>query len=113
MKIAESKASGTPVISLSGRLDTTATTEVQKVFQAAVDRGDKWLVVDLAGVDYICSAALGAFITLNKQIKAAGGQVRFAAPRNLVRQFFDITGVSFRLDLFATRADALAGFPPT
>ncbi len=113
MKIAESKASGTPVISISGRLDTLAAEEVQKVFQAVVARGEKWVVVDLNGVDYICSAALGAFLTLNKQVKAAGGQARFAAPRTLVRQFFDITGVSFRLDLFATRADALAGFPPS
>ena len=113
MKIAESKANGAQVVSLSGRLDTLAATEVQKAFQAAMDRGEKWLVVDLAGVDYICSAALGAFVALTKQTKTAGGQARFCAPRNLVRQFFDITGVSFRVELFATRADALAGFPPS
>lgn len=113
MKIAESKSSGTLVISLSGRLDTLAAEEAQKVFQSALQRGEKWMIVDLQGVDYICSAGLGAFISLTKQAKAAGGQARLCAPRNLIRQFFDVTGVSFRVDLFATRADALAGFPPT
>ena len=113
MKIAESKANGAQVVSLSGRFDTLAAAEMQKAFQAAVERGEKWLVVDLTGVDYLCSAALGAFVALTKQARAAGGQARFCAPRGLVRQFFDITGISFRVDLFATRADALAGFPPS
>jgi anti-anti-sigma factor len=113
MDISESRVKGAMLITLSGRFDSAGTEEVQKAFQAALARGDKWLVVDMAGVNYISSAGLGACVSLTKQAKAAKGQARFCALTDLVRQVFDLTGVSFRMDLFHTQAEALAGFPPS
>jgi anti-anti-sigma factor len=112
MKISESKMNGALLIAVSGRVDSAATEEMERAFQSVLERGEKWLVVDLAGVDYISSAGLGAFVGLSKKVKAAKGQARFCAPSKLVRQVFDLTGVSLRLDMFATQAEALADFPP-
>ena len=69
------------------------------------------MVVDLTDVPYLSSAGLAGCVVLSRRAKAAGGQARFCGLASAVREVFDVTGVSLRLDPFATQTDALTGFP--
>lgn len=58
-----------------------------------VDLGDL-VVVDCAGMSYICSSGLRVFLTLNKNITAKGGKLIIRNLEPLVKGVFDMSGFS-------------------
>ena len=58
-----------------------------------VQLGD-WVVVDCAGMSYICSSGLRVFLSLNKDITAKGGKLIIRNLEPLVKNIFDTSGFS-------------------
>lgn len=53
-----------------------------------------WVVVDCAGMSYICSSGLRTFLSLNKNITAKGGKLIIRNLEPLVKGVFDMSGFS-------------------
>jgi anti-anti-sigma factor len=74
---------------------------------AAAGREHPHLVIDLAGVVVLTSVILSKFLAINKQVRAAGGQVALHNPSSDILQVFKVT----RLDtVLGVRTDA-TGLP--
>jgi len=73
-------ASGVVVVQPTGRLNMAASPTLRKQLTAMVENGEKRIVVDLSGTDFIDSSGLGALIASQKIARAAGGDLRIAAP---------------------------------
>lgn len=58
-----------------------------------VELGDI-VVVDCAGMSYICSSGLRIFLSLNKNITAKGGKLIIRNLEPLVKGVFDMSGFS-------------------
>ena len=58
-----------------------------------VQLGD-WVIVDCAGMSYICSSGLRVFLSLNKDITAKGGKLIIRTLEPLVKNIFDTSGFS-------------------
>jgi anti-anti-sigma factor len=58
-----------------------------------VQLGD-WVLVDCAGMTYICSSGLRVFLTLNKNVTAKGGKLIIRNLEPLVKTVFDMSGFS-------------------
>lgn len=58
-----------------------------------VQLGD-WVIVDCAGMSYICSSGLRVFLSLNKDITAKGGKLIIRNLEPLVKNIFDTSGFS-------------------
>ena len=58
-----------------------------------VQLGD-WVIVDCAGMSYICSSGLRVFLSLNKDITAKGGKLIIRNLEPLVKNVFDMSGFS-------------------
>lgn len=58
-----------------------------------VQLGD-WVIVDCAGMTYICSSGLRVFLALNKNITAKGGKLIIRNLEPLVKNIFDTSGFS-------------------
>lgn len=58
-----------------------------------VNLGDV-VVVDCAGMSYICSSGLRIFLSLNKNITAKGGKLIIRNLEPLVKGVFDMSGFS-------------------
>lgn len=52
------------------------------------------VIVDCAGMTYICSSGLRVFLTLNKNITAKGGKLFICNLEPLVKNIFDTSGFS-------------------
>jgi anti-anti-sigma factor len=52
------------------------------------------VIVDCAGMTYICSSGLRVFLTLNKNITAKGGKLFIRNLEPLVKNIFDTSGFS-------------------
>jgi anti-sigma B factor antagonist len=66
------------------------------------------VVVDLADVDMVDSAGLGALIALLKRVDARGGDLKLAGLSSRVRMVFEITRTHRIFDILDTVDEALA-----
>jgi anti-sigma B factor antagonist len=77
---------------------------------AAVIGDRNMIVVDLSRIQFIDSAGCGAFISLLKQVKARGGEVKLCGLTRPVRTLFELVRMHRIFDIFNTRDEALKAF---
>lgn len=78
------------VLSLSGRLDTQASPELEAVLDEVLPQA-KDLTFDLAGLEFIASSGLRLILRAQKAMNAQGS-MRLTNVGEAVMEIFDITG---------------------
>src|SRR6266581_5234347 len=74
----------------------------EQLFSLVDELGRRKLLLNFGNVEYLSSAALGKFITLNKKVQAAGGRLILCNIDPQIREVFEIT----KLDkLFVIKGD--------
>ena len=98
-KIGQERAAGgtATVLTLSGELDINARDDLRAAILAALDDGD--VVLDLAGVTFLDSEALGSLIDGYNEALARGAGYRAAGARGLVERVLTVSGAR---DLFGS-----------
>lgn len=96
--IDETKETGVVVVAPVGRIDSTTSEALDRQLAARVGAGDRRIVIDFSGVEYISSAGLRVMLTLAKKLRDLKGQLALAALGDSVRQVFELAGF---LPLFA------------
>jgi anti-sigma B factor antagonist len=97
------------VVTVRGHLDVDSATVLTTALDQVLERPQPRIVVDLSGVEFCDSTGLSAFVVGHKRAGASGGWVRLAAPSAWLAQLLDTVGLTGRLDIFPTVADAMAG----
>ena len=101
-------AGGITVVGLRGRIGTAGAGRLIEVVAQAIGQGQRRLVLDLSGVDYISSAGLRAFDAAADRIRAAGGALVLCGLTEPVRLAFDLGGRLDRLAVETSVAEAAA-----
>lgn len=81
-----------------------------QLFGLVEEDGRKKIVLDFTAVEYLSSAALGKLITLDKKVKAVGGQLRLCSIRPDIYEVFAITRLNKLFDIRDDQEAALSGF---
>jgi anti-sigma B factor antagonist len=68
------------------------------------------LLISFAGVEHLSSAALGALITINNQIKERDGQLRLAEINDQIIEVFRITRLDRLFQIHPSADEALRSF---
>jgi anti-anti-sigma factor len=110
MDVRTSEHNGVAIAVIRGSIDVVNSEQLQATLLELVRNGKRRLLLDLAQVDYVSSAGLRVFLAVAKELKAEGGHLRFCSLAKPVKQVFDLTGVSFRVNLYDTREAALMDF---
>ena len=71
----------------------------KKLFAVADRLGPSVLILDLAGVDFLTSTALGKLVALNKRVRAGGGRLVLANVTEMVNEVFTVTCLDRVLDV--------------
>jgi anti-sigma B factor antagonist len=102
----------TLVVTLRGELDAHDAPRLRELFAAAVAElqgvAGPVLVLDLTGVAFLDSTALGTVLGAVRRAREAGGELRIVLPETAARRIFEITGLHEVLDVRASRAAAIA-----
>lgn len=85
-----SSREGKTTIALQGRFDFNSHREFRDAVDRAIKEAVAQIQVDLAGVDYLDSSALGMLLVLRDKAKGVGKTVALANARGAVRQVIDI-----------------------
>jgi anti-sigma B factor antagonist len=96
----------TPIIVLSGRLDTATAPQLDKVLDDVLaNKGIARLVFDAAALDYLSSAGIRCFIRARKAIEPGGGTVAIVNPQPAVHKVLDIVKAIPSGGIFASVAE--------
>jgi anti-anti-sigma factor len=94
------------VFELLGALDCVTAEQLEPLVLAALDAGRLLIVFDLTGLTFVSSGGLRIFLITWRRLQGRG-EVRFAGPRPEIRQIFNVTALTTRVDLYPSLADAL------
>jgi len=95
------------VISLSGEVDIFTAPQFKESLVELLDSGVRRLLVDLSGVTFIDSTALGVLIGGVRRVNGFGGTMTIVVATRPVERVLSVTGLDRVLSMYPTRADAL------
>jgi anti-anti-sigma factor len=112
LSIHAERCDGVLVLAPCGRLGTVSAGDLIEVIVDALGAGERLLVVDLAGVDYISSAGLLALDAVLGRLHQAGGQLVLASLSEPVRLACDFAGLLPHFDVEPAREAAIERLRP-
>jgi anti-sigma B factor antagonist len=104
----ESKRRGDSVIvTVGGELDLVTSRQLDEHLTRA-HRQDRWIILDLAEVDFMDTSSLAVIVGHWKRLQTAGGTLALAGARYRETKTLWITGLADRLPMYDTVNAALA-----
>jgi len=101
---------GVTVVRVDGQLIVGNRQELKDLIQAAVDRGERRILVDFSGTGYIDSSGLGALVSIAKRVREVGGELRLSGLNEDLRSLFELTKLDTLFSIADTPQQALANF---
>ena len=91
MSISTNVAGNTGTINMTGRFDFNVQREFKEAYDSLISSSAVGLIdVNLSGVDYLDSSALGMLLMLRERSNAAGKSLRLSKPTSGVEQILEI-----------------------
>ena len=95
---------------MGGYIDTTTSSELERVLDSLLKSGVFRIIIDLGNVDYISSAGWGIFISEIKGIRERGGDLKLAGMISDVYEVFELLEFHYILKAYDTIDDAVKDF---
>ncbi len=92
MKTTIKEENNNQVVYFEGRLDTSASSQVQMDVQPVIDNVKGDIILDCYKLEYISSSGLRIFLSILKSAKANGKHVYIQGLNSELRQVFTMTG---------------------
>lgn len=107
MEVKGSKKNNAFVARVEGRMDVISAQEFEKQCSKWIDEGEKVVILDFKGLEYISSAGLRSILSIGKRLKAQGGKLLFYNMNIMVKHVFEISGFASMFPIFDTLEQAL------
>ena len=101
---------GIVMVAVEGDIDVETAPQLRECFDKLLAEGEHSYVIDMAGVGFIDSSGLAAFVRLFKRVRIGEGDVRLCGLRPEVSKIFELTRLNRVFDIFETCAEAVESF---
>ncbi len=91
---------GTPVVVLGGEVDVYTAPQMKEQLSSLIQSGAQRIIVDLSGVNYFDSTALGTLIGSLHRIREREGNILIVGASPRVRRVFEITGLDNVFEMY-------------
>lgn len=108
MALAIEKIGRTLWVAAEGQINSANASIIEADLMAQVDKGEHFIVLDLAQLGYISSAGLRVVLLLAKKLKQHDGKLVLCGMQPNVLEVFDVSGFLAILKVVNTREEALA-----
>ena len=102
--------SGVTVVKVDGQLIVGNRQELKDLVGAALDKGERRILIDFSQTGYIDSSGLGALVSISKRVREAGGELRLSGLNEDLRSLFELTKLDTLFAIAETPQQALASF---
>ena len=103
-------SSGVLVVQVDGQLIVGNRHELKDLIQAALEKGERRLLIDFSRTGYIDSSGLGALVSISKRVREAGGELRLSGLNDDLRSLFELTKLDTLFAITETPEQALTNF---
>ncbi len=110
MEISELKTNQCVIIGITGRLDTTNYSILEKKLMDLIEAHNDKILVDCAKMDYVSSSGLRILLMALKKITMAKGKFVLCSLQENIREIFEISGFTNIFEIYATQDEALKVF---
>jgi anti-anti-sigma factor len=110
MELNSGQFEGVKVVSIEGSVDAMTAGQVQGYFDDLLEKGERRIILDLSKVDFMSSAGLRVIMTVSKNLRQEGGELRLAAAQPSVEKMLKISGFTTILKSFSSLDAALESF---
>lgn len=91
MEIRQTKGGNQATLALSGRFDFNVHRDFKEAYMSALNDAEVQTInINLAGVEYLDSSALGMLLMLRERVQAANKQISLTNPNETVMKILDI-----------------------
>ena len=106
--VTEELEGGVPVVHLKGEIDLHTCPDLRTALQQLMDRGSFRMILDLAQVPYLDSAALGVLVDAVRRARENNGGIYLVQVAPFVQRAFEITRLIKIFELHSGVAEAQA-----
>lgn len=106
MELSELRRNRALLVNLRGRLDSSSSAGFEAKLLALISGGERAIILDCAGLDYLSSAGLRALLMAAKKMKASEGRLVISSLKDEVREVFEISGFDTVFPLFGSVDEA-------
>jgi anti-sigma B factor antagonist len=110
MEIIGKKIGSVSIVSLGGRLDAYASSELEQKLNALVEADEVCLVVSLEKLDYISSSGLRVLLASLKNVRKREGDIKLACMKPYIKEVFDAAGFSQLFSIYDLEDVAIQAF---
>jgi anti-sigma B factor antagonist len=103
-------SSGVMVVQVDGQLIVGNRHELKDLIQAALETGERRLLIDFSRTGYIDSSGLGALVSISKRVRESGGELRLSGLNDDLRSLFELTKLDTLFAITETPEQALTSF---
>ena len=107
MKISIKEVQGICLISISGRIDSRCSVDLERALYKAISDSSR-IVIDLADTQYISSSGLRVLLAGKKRLDERGGEMILLQLQPVVRDVFEIAGLGRMFLIKKSWEDALS-----
>jgi anti-sigma B factor antagonist len=112
LRLSSERRAGSLIVTIVGDLDLVTSAQLDEHL-AKTGREASWIILDLAGVDFMDTNALAVIVNHWKKAAAAGGMLALAGARYQYTKALWITGLASKLPMYDTVNEAVeAGAAP-
>jgi anti-anti-sigma factor len=108
MDIFEDQKGHVTIISLSGRLDSITSADLDKSLNEVINRGEITILVNCEKLRYISSSGLRSFLMALKQMQTKQGKLCLCGLNAQIQEVFDISGFTGLFVIYQTPGEALS-----
>ena len=107
MNIKKEKIENFSVLKIKGRIDTVHSSVLEREVNQLFDDGEKDVIFNCKGMNYISSSGLRVFLVAQKKAKAINGKLYLCEMQPAIQEIFRISGFSNLFKIFDTLEKAL------
>jgi anti-sigma B factor antagonist len=93
-QIEERAGSSPPVIAVTGEIDVATAPQLRESLHSVIAQGEATIVLDLLGVTFLDSTALGVLVGALKRCRELGGELHVVVADPRIVKIFEITGLT-------------------
>ena len=107
LDIVTKKDKNAMIVSVKGRLDSLSANEFEEELSTLIDDGERAIIIDFSELDYVSSGGLRSIIYNLKKLKEINGKLILCSLKDIVKEVFDISGLSTIIPIYDSRESAL------
>ena len=110
MGFSQTTNKGIVLVRAEGQLIVGNRQELKNLVTERLEAGERRFVIDFSRTGYIDSSGLGALVTISKQVREQGGEMRLAGLNDDLRTLFELTKLDTLFAISNSAEQALSAF---